>query len=238
MTDLPVEERLAAHLWSRLGQWPPRAPLDIVGSVRRLEPEWDGVVRPVAGVRSPRGLLLSVPPAAADEARAAADHLGDWHDPRFADQLARLTGAATAAAAHVLDGSGLFRWSTSPAQVEPAGEWVDRADPRVPPWLRPFNHGGGVLVAWDDEGRYGAGVGLKVHDEYGWEVAVGTEPALRGRGLARRLVVTAAREVLRRGAVPTYLHEASNTASARVAEAAGFPDRGWRVVGLRRHPLA
>jgi predicted GNAT family acetyltransferase len=46
------------------------------------------------------------------------------------------------------------------------------------------------------------------------------------------LVATAAREVLRRGAVPTYLHDVANTASAKVADAAGFPDRGWRVLGL------
>jgi hypothetical protein len=34
------------------------------------------------------------------------------------------------------------------------------------------------------------------------------------------------------GAVATYLHAVSNTASARVAEASGFPDTGWWILGL------
>ena len=59
-----------------------------------------------------------------------------------------------------------------------------------------------------------------------------TELAARGRGLARRLVAQAARRVLEEGAVPTYLHETANVASARVADAAGFPDRGWRAYGV------
>ena len=61
---------------------------------------------------------------------------------------------------------------------------------------------------------------------------MGTEPAVRGRGLARRLVAQAARRVLDEGAVPTYLHDPANVASARVAEAAGFPDLGWKTYGV------
>jgi hypothetical protein len=34
------------------------------------------------------------------------------------------------------------------------------------------------------------------------------------------------------GAVATYLHAVSNTASANVAEASGFPDAGWSILGL------
>jgi predicted GNAT family acetyltransferase len=36
--------------------------------------------------------------------------------------------------------------------------------------------------------------------------------------------------VLDDGKVPTYLHDLRNRASARVAEAAGFHDLGWRLV--------
>ncbi len=38
--------------------------------------------------------------------------------------------------------------------------------------------------------------------------------------------------MLDEGAVPTYLHAPDNVASARAADAAGFPDRGWSVVGF------
>jgi predicted GNAT family acetyltransferase len=88
-----------------------------------------------------------------------------------------------------------------------------------------------VLVTLEDD-RYVAGVGIKQHDRFGRELAVVTEPAARGRGLARRLVAQAARRVLDEGAIPTYLHAPDNVASARVAEASGFPDRGWHVLGF------
>ncbi len=87
-------------------------------------------------------------------------------------------------------------------------------------------------MTFDDHGRVIAGVGIKVHDQYGQELSVVTEEAARGLGLARRLVATAARRILTEGSVPTYLHAPDNTASARVAEAVGFPDRGGKVYGL------
>jgi len=125
---------------------------------------------------------------------------------------------------------GVFRWSTDPPDLGEAGQWVDVADPRVPPWLVPF--GGEVLIAFDDKGNYIAGVGRKIHDEFGQELAVVTEEGARDRGLARRLVAQAARRVIDEGAVPTYLHADANVRSAKVADAAGFPDRAWRVLGV------
>lgn len=89
-----------------------------------------------------------------------------------------------------------------------------------------------MLVARGADGRYLAGVGVKRHDSHGHELSVGTEPEARGRGLARRLVAQAARALLDDGIVPTYLHDPANLASARVAEAVGFRDLGWRVLGL------
>jgi GNAT superfamily N-acetyltransferase len=125
---------------------------------------------------------------------------------------------------------GVFRWSTAPTPLPDAGIWVAWDDPRVPEWLHPF--GGEVLIALEN-GHYVAGVGIKRHDQHGRELAVVTSPEARGRGLARRLVAQAARRVLDEGSVPTYLHAPDNHASAHVAEAAGFPDRGWSVLGLR-----
>jgi GNAT superfamily N-acetyltransferase len=130
-------------------------------------------------------------------------------------------------------GCGAFRWSTSPTPGPDEGVWLPADAPRVPVWLRPF--GGEVLVAFDGSG-YAAGVGIKRHDRYGHELAVVTAERARGRGLARRLVAQAARRVLAEGALPTYLHAPGNEASARVARAAGFPDRGWQVVGFFQLP--
>jgi GNAT superfamily N-acetyltransferase len=114
--------------------------------------------------------------------------------------------------------------------TDPEAVWLPPDDGRVPPWLAVFN--GEVLVHLDEDGRYGAGVGRKRHDQWGQELSVATEEHLRGRGLARRLVAQAARRVADEGAVATYLHAVSNSASAKVAEASGFPDTGWWILGL------
>ena len=131
-------------------------------------------------------------------------------------------------------GRGVYRYAVSPLhvradEVDGIGEWVPADDPEVPDWLRPF--GGQVLVV-REEGRYAAGLGIKRHDELGHEVAVATEEAWRGRGLARALAARAATRILRDGGVPIYLHGRANAASAHVANAAGFPDRGWFILGL------
>jgi RimJ/RimL family protein N-acetyltransferase len=209
-----AEAQLSAHLALQLGEWPPSAPYRVTTSAARTKRGWDGSVRPFAGLQSPLGTVLSVAPHRLEAARAC----GSTFDEAL-PCLAELFGTPIV---HLV-----FRWCSAPAELEPLGEWVPHADPRVPQWLRPF--GGDVLVAFDD-GAYLGGVGLKRHDDHAWEIAVGTDERARGRGFARRLVATAARHVLETGRAVTYLHELSNHASARVADAAGFPDAGWRML--------
>lgn len=210
-----AEDRLTAHLRASLGAWPP--PLDAVlvtTSRARTTPGWDGRTRAFAGLRTPHGAVLSVHPSILDEAAALGTTLEEVQPG-----LEKLLGGPLFDVMH--------RWSGDPAPLEPLGEWVAYDDPVVPEWLHPFR--GDVLVHLED-GRYIGGVGLKRHDEHAWELSVGTEESARGKGIARRLVVTAAKRVLDEGRVPTYLHDLRNIASAHVAEAAGFPDRGWRFL--------
>lgn len=215
-----TDDRLAVHLRAWLGGWPGAGSgLTVVGSPRRVEPGWDGAVHAVVGVAAPDGGVLSVPPRAV---------------PAVAELIASGDDGLGVPAAVGIGGrwfSGVFRWSTAPAPSPDAGEWVAADDPSVPAWLRPF--GADVLVAVDaDTGEHLAGVGVKRHDAHGHELAVVTVEAARGRGLARRLVAQAARRALDEGAVPTYLHARGNTGSAAVADAAGFPDRGWSILGV------
>jgi ribosomal protein S18 acetylase RimI-like enzyme len=195
--------------------------LEIVGCDLRDEPEWDGVVRPMLGVETPTGTIISVSPGAVSEA----------------EQLARGGVAALSAGIGAVFGQdgeklgfGIFRYLDHLVDLDDLGEWVDSDDVRLPGWLRPFN--GGILIVCDEANHYMAGVGLKRHDGFGSEIAVGTEPEFRGRGLARRLVTTAARHLLRAGVTVTYEHALDNDASGAVASASGFSDRGWRAVHL------
>lgn len=214
--------RLALHLEAWLGDWPPpRGRLLVTSSPLRERARAGRWWHPVLGIRSPLGTVLSVP----EHLVPAVDALGSDIDAgEYRAALARLLGIPD-----LPIGSAIFRWSDRPSQLPAAGRWVGARDPRLPHWLREFD--GDVLLATDEQGRYVAGLGVKRHDAHGHEIAVGTEPAMRGKGLARRLVATAAQKIVAEGAVPTYIHDPGNDASARVAAAAGFPDRGWRVYG-------
>jgi GNAT superfamily N-acetyltransferase len=216
-----VEDRLEKHLAAWLGAWPPPpGRVLVVGTPIREAPGWDGRARAVLGVSTRDGAVVSVTPALAAEMGALPK---DVDVAEVGTRLSRLAGGRLYA--------GAFRWCESPTPFEDAGVWVPREDERVPEWLKPFN--GDVLVAFDPaSGAYLAGVGVKRHDDFGHELSVGTEPEAQGRGLARRLVAQAARRVIAGGAVPTYLHDFANAASAKVAAAAGFPDHGWRVLGM------
>ncbi|HEX4216021.1 MAG TPA: GNAT family N-acetyltransferase [Candidatus Dormibacteraeota bacterium] len=215
------DPRLVRHLETWLGAWPPPpSGFAVAESAARTERRpWS---TELLIMRSPLGTVVSVPPGLRREVEAIGR---DVDDPAYRRRLARALGRPGAGI-----GTLVFRWSVEPAPLEPLGEWVAPGDERIPDWLRPFD--GEVLIHWDEEGRYGAGVGRKRHDDSGQELAVVTEPSMRGRGVARRLVAAAAERVIAEGAVPTYLHTLDNLASARVADSAGFPDLGWRLLSL------
>ena len=215
-----VLARLGAHLAGQLGEWPPASPLVLTTSDARTTPGWDGVVRTFYGVSTPEGAVVSLPPDALEQARRVTRSAGNLDEARYA--LEAMLGGRV--------GEAVFRWSEAPVRLPPLGEWLPVTHPALPEWLHPF--GGDALVVRDDDGGYLAGVGIKRHDAHGWEIAVGTEEHARGRGLARRLVTTAAAHIIDAGKVPLYFHALDNTASAHVADAAGFPDVGWRLLFL------
>ncbi|MFT4658937.1 MAG: GNAT superfamily N-acetyltransferase [Candidatus Aldehydirespiratoraceae bacterium] len=219
------KQRLQQHLQSWVGEWPPPGVgVHVVGDVARMEPTWDGSMKLLQGVGNGVGTVISVPPDAVAAVSTAL--LDGMERDGLGDELGAILGVGPARF-----GSGIFRTT---AQVNPeiddVGQWFDQQEDGLPEWLAPFN--GLRLVVFDDGGMPIAGVGIKVHDGIGQELAVVTEEAAQGQGLARRLVATAARRVLADGGVPTYLHAPSNHASARVAEAVGFSDEGWTVHGL------
>jgi ribosomal protein S18 acetylase RimI-like enzyme len=219
----PIEELLHEFLREWLGAWPPGSALTIVGSKLREQPSWDGSIRPMVGVETIDGTVISVDPLRVGAVRALGTSVDE-------------VGASIAAA---LDrpswrfGRGILRWTGTPTPSDDPGMWLPTSDPRVPEWLTPFN--GDVLVGFDgdpEDGVVAAGVGRKIHSSIGHELAVVTEEAHRGRGWAQRLVTQAARRALDDGAVPIYLHAEDNIASAKTADASGFPDLGWRILGL------
>ena len=60
MTTGQPSGRLTAFLHAWLGQWPPGRGLSVVGSEQRERPGWDGAVRPMVGVETVDGAVISV----------------------------------------------------------------------------------------------------------------------------------------------------------------------------------
>lgn len=221
---------LAAHLREWIGAWPPPGRgLTVVATQARTQPGWDGRQRALLGAVDDDGdgIVAVIP----EVHRVVTDLLhGETADVLDDEQVRLAVGTAVDGEGATL-GAGVLRWATEvDPGFEPFGVWLDHTDPRVPDWLHPF--GGDCLVALDDDGAYGAGVGIKRHGPAGHELSVVTHEDHRGKGWARRLVATAARRELERVPVVTYLHDRANPASAKVADAVGIPDRGWRVLGV------
>ena len=227
-TEPDVRARLDRHLRLWLEARPEPGSGRIIVSPRRDEPGWDGKLRPIQGVTGPEGSVLAISPRYAGlfEGVRASDVFDDAAGPDAQRRLEARLGVAVGA------GMPVFRWAEAAAGGGDIGQWVAKDDPRIADWLRPFN--GGILAVFDDDDGYVAGVGLKRHNDLAFELSVGTEPDFRGQGLASTLVAQAARAIIAAGGIPLYQHAEGNEASAKVADAAGFPDRGWHMLEI--HP--
>jgi GNAT superfamily N-acetyltransferase len=232
---LGLEPQMLRFLTAWLGVWPSPGRFRVAPSARRITPGWDGRVHPLLGVaaddRFGHAVALSVPPLSFGRVRELVDAHAAGTGMQALGEL--LPAALGVPERRYIEAT--LRWTTQPAQLHEIGTWRRSDDPELPSWLLPFN--GAVLIATDPAGRYAAGVGIKKHNGFGHELAVHTDPDSRNRGLARALVAQAARHVLAAGAIPIYIHDLDNTGSARVAEAAGFPERGWRWLGLAEEPI-
>lgn len=205
-----------------LGEWTEDGrSISIVSNPLRDEPGWDGSIRLAVGVVNQDGSgVLSLAPRLANRVFDVFNR--STVSKEEVGKVAELIGAR--------EFFGVFRWSTQIGTFEDIGEWIDANEPIVPDWLKPFGHE--VLMAFDEERRYVGGVGIKHHLENGREIAVVVEERAAGRQIARRLVAKAAKQIIEEGYVPIYLHAESNVASAKVAEAVGFRDLGWKIIGM------
>jgi RimJ/RimL family protein N-acetyltransferase len=221
-----VRDRLDQHFQWWLGGLPVPGDGQLNVTAARDEPGWDCKVRPIQGVTGPDGSVLAVSPVLARlfDGSTAEAVFADAAVANGHERLAKRLGVP------VGHGMPVFRWSEEAAVGPNLGEWVDAGDVRLPDWLRPFN--GGVLAVFEDD-QYVAGVGLKRHNDIAFELSVGTDPEFRGQGFATDLVAQAARAIIGAGGVPIYQHGAGNEASAKVADAAGFPDRGWFMLEIQ-----
>src|SRR5262245_27341552 len=136
MTDTAAH-RLRLHLRTWLGRWPGSGPIDVVGSIHREQPGWDGRIFPVIGIHSPDGAVLSLSPPSAAEIRYRVRQLVA-NGTSWEELLPLLPGLLAQEGRRVY--SGVFRWCEDPAKLPDAGDWIKATDEAVPDWLRPFGH--------------------------------------------------------------------------------------------------
>jgi len=215
-------KRLERHLANWLGAWPANDSVTVTTSPFREVPGWDGQLRPFIGISSPTSTVISV---ASRYFEPISDLVRKDGLEDLETQIAEVAGGKGATLRR-----GVFRFHQRLVAHESRGEWYSPDDPIVPEWLRPFN--AKVLIAFDQERRYAAGVGCKRHDDLVFELAITTEPTHRKLGYARELVAQASEFVYSVGGVATYMHRRDNVGSAAVADSAGFPDRGWETIML------
>lgn len=95
-------------------------------------------------------------------------------------------------------------------------------------WYR-YHFDGPIFIIRGPKGEIASWAAVKVKSPDVWEMAVATEPAFRNRGLARSVVTHATQAALDAGKVPLYLHEISNTASAKVCGSLGYQFYGHEL---------
>jgi len=96
-------------------------------------------------------------------------------------------------------------------------------------WYR-HHFDGQIFVARDERGRIISWSAIKLKSAQVWEMAVVTEEPYRGMGLAKSVVSAATRATLAAGKTPIYLHDITNTASARVCRALGYQLYGHQLI--------
>ena len=122
--------------------------------------------------------------------------------------------------------------SCSPEQFRPAPDpapvgLLERDDLHADWYV--FHFDGPVFVIRNEVGSIVSWAAIKCKSDEVWEMAVATEQPYRGRGYARSVVTHATRAALAAGKKPIYLHEISNTSSARVCGALGYQPYGFEL---------
>lgn len=192
--------------------------MQVVASRRRDEASWCGFRLPVLALQRSSSTVLSV---TASLLPAVRDQLRPGRPPL--EVVADVQGAVQSEypSSQCLLGRALY---CEPDAFTPVHfrqvELLSVHDPQYELLHRYFD--GPVFATRARDGEVAAWSALKLKGEDVWEISVTTEPAHRGRGLARAVTSAAAEYVLAHGKAPLYVHSEHNLPSARVARSLGF----------------
>jgi RimJ/RimL family protein N-acetyltransferase len=193
----------------------------IVPSERRTRPGWGGYTVPILALATPTGGIVSARPDLLERVKSG---LGPppVDRPLGPPEFTRLHHVARVAIPYAYSLSGHVLYTdTEHFRPRPSrAVRLDRHDPRGADLRRRFD--GEVFVVWSVRGDIASWSALKLKSDDVWEIAVVTEAAYRGQGLAKEVVSAATAHILEQGRMALYVHDRTNLASAKVCRALGY----------------
>jgi GNAT superfamily N-acetyltransferase len=198
-----------------------RPGVHLVPSPRRTRPGWGGYTVPVLALSTRRGGVVSIRP---DLAPSAQPELADAgaDEPLGEPHFERLRRLARRAVPYVYSLSGYALYCDRHS-FRPAGNLAERlgpTDPRGRDLRRRFD--GEIFAIFGIRGEIASWSAIKLKSDEVWEIAVVTDAAYRGQGLAKEVVSAATAHILEQGRTALYVHDRNNHASARVCRSLGY----------------
>jgi len=193
----------------------------VIPSERRSRPGWGGYTIPILGLSTASGGVVSVRPDLVERTRGQLSLLNTGR-PIGAAEFARLqqVSRATIPYAYSLSGYVLY---TDVEQFQPRtsrARRIERTDVRGADLRRRFD--GEIFAIYGIRGEIASWSAIKLKSDDIWEIAVVTEAAYRGQGLAKEVVSAATAHILDNGRAALYVHDRNNHASARVCRSLGY----------------
>ena len=193
----------------------------LVASERRARPNWGGYITPVFALTSRGGGVISVRRDLLSMVRRELPEttLGR---PLGENEFSRLRAISQRAVPYAYCLNGLVLY-VDEARFKPAhlgAEHLRRSDPRGADLRKRFD--GEIFVVRGLREQIVAWSAIKLKADDVWEIAVVTDQAYRGQGLAKRVVSAATAYIVENKRVPLYIHDRSNHASASVCRSLGF----------------
>ncbi len=198
-----------------------RPGVHVIPSERRTRPGWGGYTIPILALATPRGGVVSVRPDLVERTRGQLALLNTGR-PIGAAEFAPLQQISRAAIPYAYSLSGYVLYTDRehfrplPSRARP----IERNDSRAADLRRRFD--GEIFAIWGIRGEIASWSAIKLKSDDVWEIAVVTDAAYRGQGLAKEVVSAATAHILEQGRVALYVHDRNNHASARVCRSLGY----------------
>ena len=193
----------------------------VIPSERRSRPGWGGYTIPMLALSTASGGVVSVRPDLLERTRG---QLALFNTGRSigAAEFGRLqqVSRATIPYAYSLSGFVLYtdrdHFQPRPSRALP----IERNDPRGADLRRRFD--GEIFAIFGIRGEVASWSAIKLKSDDVWEIAVVTDAAYRGQGLAKEVVSAATAHILEQGRMALYVHDRNNQASAKVCRSLGY----------------